>query len=204
MAVRRRRDTAGAGVSTATQVAVIFDWAFVERSAPAQLGTDAAFGELNPMRLAREIVSRRKWESEVAQVAVFDSVHDQARRPAQYATTMARAKRWTAHPDTEVFLSRLQYLPGGEFRQKETDVELALTMVERARSGRFGAVIAFTGDRDLLPAARRVIAAGVRFESACWGQENGLWVPEVRNWCHELDMAAFRRCSAPRDARSRS
>jgi hypothetical protein len=184
-------------------VAVLFDWAFVVRAAPAQLGAVAAFAELDPMRLATEIVRHRNRPSEVSRVDVFDGVHDQVRRPDEYAETMTRATRWQSHPRTEVHLHRLQYLPEGGFRQKEIDVELALTMVERASSGQFDTVIAFTGDRDFRPAALRVVAAGVRFESACWGHENGLWIHEVGNWCHELDLAAFRRCSTPRQHRSR-
>lgn len=191
------------GSGAPAHVAVLFDWAFVVRSAPAQLGADAAFAELDPMRLATEIVRRRNRSSEVSRVEVFDGVHDQVRRPEQYAATMMRAQGWQSDPRTEVHLHRLQYLPEGGFRQKEIDVELALTMVERAHSGQFDTVIAFTGDRDFRPAARRVVAAGVRFESACWGHENGLWLPEVGNWCHELDLAAFRRCSTPRQHGSR-
>ncbi|MGW5148232.1 NYN domain-containing protein [Rhodococcus koreensis] len=199
----RSRRTTQCGSGTPAQVAVLFDWAFVVRSAPAQLGADAAFAELDPMRLATEIVNRRNRSSEVSRVDVFDGVHDQVRRPDEYAETMARATRWQSNPRTEVHLHRLQYLPDGGFRQKEIDVELALTMVERAHSGQFDTVIAFTGDRDFRPAARRVVEAGVRFESACWGHENGLWLPEVGNWCHELDLAAFRRCSTPRRHGSR-
>ncbi len=199
----RSRRTAPCGSGEPARVAVLFDWAFVMRSAPAQLGADAAFAELDPMRLAAEIVRRRNRSSAVSRVDVFDGVHDQVRRPDEYAETMTRATRWQSHPRTEVHLHRLQYLPDGGFRQKEIDVELALTMVERARSGQFDTVIAFTGDRDFRPAALRVVAAGVRFESACWGHENGLWIPEVGNWCHELDLAAFRRCSTPRQHGSR-
>jgi hypothetical protein len=199
----RSRRTTQCGSGEPAQVAVIFDWSFVRRSAPAQLGADAAFAEPDPMRLATELVRHRNRSSEVSRVDVFDGVHDPVHRPEEYAATMAQATRWQSHPRTGVHLHRLQYLPDGGFRQKETDVDLALTMVERARSGEFDTVIAFTGDRDFRPAARRVVAAGVRFESACWGHENGLWIPEVGNWCHELDLAAFRRCSTPRRHGSR-
>lgn len=198
-----RRALPGIGAGSPARTAVFLDWGFVERSVSAQLGGGLDFRDLSPTRLAQEIVSSRKWASTVNFTAVFDGIHDQHRRPADYARTFSWAQQCEADANTKVYLQHLQYLPDGSFRQKGTDVELALEMVDAARSERFDIIIAFTGDRDLLPAARRVLDAGVRFESACWGRRrSGLSIPEARTWCHALDVAAFRRSSTPRPAGS--
>lgn len=185
-----------------SRTAVFLDWGFVERSARSALGVDVTAFDLSPTKLADELIARRKWVSELSVTAIFDGIHDQVRRPVEYLRATSRAQRWATTVNTTVHLYPLQYLPSGEFRQKQVDVELALQMVEAARSGNYAAIISFAGDRDLLPVAKRVMAAGVRFESACWGYRGGLRVPEVKHWTHNLDIDSFRRVATPRQCHS--
>ncbi|MFB7860057.1 NYN domain-containing protein [Rhodococcus qingshengii] len=191
------------GVRDAARTAVFLDWGFVERSVRSELGVDAAAFDLDPTKLATELVTHRKWASGLSATAILDGIHDRNRRPGDYLRATSRAQRWAAAVNTTVHLHPLQYLPSGEFRQKQVDVELALQMVEAARSGNCDAIIVFTGDGDLLPAAKRVVAEGVRFESACWGYRSGLRVPEVKHWTHNLDIEVFRRIATPRHYRCR-
>lgn len=185
-----------AGPVPPRRVEVFLDMGYVIRSATSAFGVPATYGRTpDPLATALEILIRRRWTSELGKVHVFDGIHDRNRRPAEYHRMMAWKEELEATGAVVVHLLPLQYLPDGGFRQKEVDTAMSFAMDDAARSGDADVIVAFTGDRDLRTAARRVVAAGVRFESACWGRWGGLRVPEVRTWTHRLDLGAFRRCT---------
>lgn len=178
------------------RVDVFLDMGYVIRSAHTAFGWRVGSRTPDPLTTAREILALRCWPSELGTVHVFDGLHDPARRPLDHHRMLAWKRRVETSGEVIVHLRPLQYLPDGGFRQKEVDTTLAFAMDDAARFGRAEAIVAFTGDRDLLPAARRVIAADVRFESACWGQRGGIFLPDMRTWTHRLDRAAYERCTA--------
>ncbi len=178
------------------RVDVFLDMGYVIRSARTTFGWRVGSRTPDPLATAREILASRHRSSELGTVHVFDGLHDPDRRPLDHHRMLAWKHQVEASGEVIVHLRPLQYLPDGGFRQKEVDTSLAFAMDDAARSGRAEAIVAFTGDRDLLPAARRVIAADVRFESACWGQRGGIFLPEERTWTHRLGRAAYQRCTA--------
>jgi hypothetical protein len=193
----QQNTTGGTGTVPTQRVEVFLDMGYVIRSATSAFGVPATYGRTpDPLTTALEILALRRWTSELGNVHVFDGIHDRNRRPAEHDRMIAWKTELEATGEVIVHLSPLQYLPDGGFRQKEVDTTMSFAMDDAARAGSADAIVAFTGDRDLLTAARRVLDAGVRFESACWGQRGGLRVPDVRTWTHRLTRGAFQRCTA--------
>jgi len=85
----------------------------------------------------------------------------------------------------------LKVTPNGEFIQKEVDVSLACEMLEHALMNHFDVAIVVSGDRDFVPAMKKVQSAGKRVEVASFEGSLDMESKKIADAYHTLEDIPF-------------
>lgn len=189
------------------RVAVFIDYENMHRGGHSRF---AGVGEplyetvIDPLRLAKRLVMRRRPESIVCAVHVYrgQPMPQYQREAASANDTLAAA--W-AVDGVQVWRRPLKYTdnPDGSWtaQEKGIDVALAIGLVEGAINDAFDAAIVFSNDTDQLPALELAFhKTSPRIEIAAWSTSKPIWFPDMLRqnkrlpYCHFVSETDFVEC----------
>jgi len=161
---------------------------------------------LDPLKVARRILERRRPGGDLAGVHVYRGRPLPQFQPQATSANDILATAW-ARDGVEVVRRDLRYTveDDGRWRAEEKgiDVALAVGVVEGAMSGHFDVAVIFSNDTDQLPALELVFhKLEPRIEIACWSSAKPLWFPDLLRaypprrlpFCHFLSEQDFLDC----------
>lgn len=189
------------------RVAVFIDYENVHRTALKRFhppGTHPARGHVDPLALARLVVSRRARESELSAVRVYRGRPSPDHQPGAAAANDRQAAHWLRDPLVQAFRRPLRYppdWPATPATEKGVDVALAVDFVRLTVAKDHDVAIMVSRDTDLLPALETVVElrAG-HVEVATWSGTNRLrFSGQNLPWCHYLAEADYRSVEDPTD-----
>ena len=191
------------------RVAVFVDYENVHRTGHSlytNYGLPLYSTVLDPLKLAKRIVERRRFPSELADVHVFRGRPLPQFQPEACSANDQLAHAWEAD-GAHVVRRDLKYVThdDGSWRAEEKgiDVALAIGAIESAMDGRFDVAVVFCNDTDQLPTLELLFRKlPPKVEIACWAGAKPLWFPDMLRaipsrklpFCHFLGEADFTEC----------
>ncbi len=172
----------------------------------------AAHGQINPIRLGNELVSRRPLGTtaprNLKEVRIYRGRPASSKEPKTYGAHMRQCAAWETAGPTVVHRP-LRYprdWPATKSEEKGIDVQLALDIVTMSIRGELDIAILFSTDTDLRPALEAFsllkFDAPRRIEVATWKSpafKKALRVDGQHVWCHFLEEKDFRSVRDTRD-----
>lgn len=154
-------------------------------------------GHIDPLRLARLLVARRRRPSVLHGVRIYRGRPAPAHQPAAAAANDRQASDWARGRLVTVIRRPLRYPPDWPTTpaaEKGIDVALAIDMVTMAMDGAYDAAILFSADTDLMPAIETITQRRLgHIELAMWTGGRRLRFPNSQlPWCHFVNEAEYR------------
>jgi len=183
------------------RVAVFIDYQNVHLSARNKFlpsGTPGHHGHVDPVRVARRIVSGRRLGGELTVVRVYRGRPSPDHQPEAARASDRQADRWARDPRVVVVRRQLRYpkaWPAEPAQEKGIDVALAVDFVRLACESAYDVGVLFSRDTDLVPALETVRDLGAHVEVASWKGTSRLRFPDSQlPWCHYLDADDYAAC----------
>jgi uncharacterized LabA/DUF88 family protein len=167
-------------------------------------GTSATRTHIDPLKIGKLLVSRRRFESALVGVRVYRGEPSPEHQPAAAAASKGQARAWGAAPGVTVVRRPLRYpqtWPRDPAQEKGIDVALALDFLRLAVQMEYDVGILFSSDTDLLPALEAVVDLKLaRVEVAAWHKAPRLRFRDTQlPWCHHLTEADYLSVADPTD-----
>lgn len=198
------------------RVAVFIDYENAHRvghSLYSDFGTPHHETTIDPLAVARLIVSRRRCPSTLVGVHVFRGRPLPQFQPEARSASDLLAASWEAE-GVHVVRRDLKYVIESDgswtAQEKGIDVALAIAATEGALSGTFDTAIVFSNDSDQLPTLELLFhKLEPKVEIACWSGAKPLWFPAMLRetparrlpYCHFLSAQDFLDCRDVRGTR---
>jgi uncharacterized LabA/DUF88 family protein len=168
--------------------------------------TPLALTHIDPLRLARLLVERRRDGGDLIQVHVYRGRPNPVRQPTAAAANDSQAQAWAADPTVMVHRRPLKYprgRPQVPAEGKGIDVALAVDFVALAAMRRYDVGILVSSDSDLMPALETVVDLGLaHVEVAAWRRTARLeFAGTGLPWCHHLNEDDYLAVLDPTDYR---
>ena len=200
----------------AERVAVFLDYENANRTGH-QLYTEFAAPHhsttIDPMRIAKLIVARRRFPSSLAAVYTFRGRPLPQFQPEACSASDLLATAWE-NDGVHVVRRDLKYLVESDAtwsaQEKGIDVALAIAATEGALGGGFDVAVIFSNDHDQLPTLELLFhKLDPKVEIACWAGAKPLWFPAMLRetpprrlpYCHFLGADDFLECRDLRGSR---
>jgi uncharacterized LabA/DUF88 family protein len=158
-------------------------------------------GHVDPLRLAKRIVVRRRLGGELTDIRVYRGRPSPDHQPEAARAADRQASGWARHPLVTVIRRQLRYpkdWPVDAAQEKGIDVALAVDFVRLACEGGYDVGILFSRDTDLVPALEAVRGLGsgrAHVEVATWAGTSRLRFPDSQlPWCHYLNADDYQAC----------
>ncbi|MHC1559890.1 NYN domain-containing protein [Actinomycetospora sp. C-140] len=156
-----------------------------------------AAGHVDPLRLARLLVGRRKRPSSLSGVRVYRGRPLPVHQAKAAAANDRQTAEWERSNLVTVVRRPLLYpcdWPTTPASEKGIDVTLALDLVTMGLDGGYDAAILFSSDTDLLPAIETVVQRKLgHVEIASWTGANRIrFASSQLPWCHYVSEAEYR------------
>jgi uncharacterized LabA/DUF88 family protein len=170
----------------------------------AKSGTAVTRTHVDPLQVARLLVSRRHVPSQLVGVRVYRGQPNPLHQPESAAAFGRQITEWNRSPLVTTILRPLRYpsrWPAALAQEKGIDVALATDFLDLAWDQQYDVGILFSSDTDLVPAVERVYKRQLaRVEVAAWLKANRLWFPGTNlPWCHYLTGADYLAVADPTD-----
>ncbi|MDN5749898.1 MAG: NYN domain-containing protein, partial [Pseudonocardia sp.] len=164
----------------------------------------AAAGHVDPLRLSRLLVDRRKRPSALHGVRIYRGRPVPAHQPAAAAANDRQTAEWERSRLVRVVRRPLRYpmgWPTTPAAEKGIDVALAIDLVSMGIAQEYDAAILFSSDTDLLPAVEAIVQRRLgHIELATWSGARRLRFPNTQiPWCHFVGEAEYRTIEDLRD-----
>lgn len=163
-----------------------------------------AIGHVDPLRLARLLVSRRRSRSLLESVRIYRGRPNPTRQPKPAAANDRQTSQWERSPLVTVIRRPLRYpldWPTTPAAEKGIDVALAVDLVRLAMTNAYDAAIVVSSDTDLLPAVETVYDLHLaHIEVATWAGAPRLRFSTTQlPWCHFVAEPEYRTIEDPTD-----
>jgi uncharacterized LabA/DUF88 family protein len=173
-----------------------------ERFSPP--GGSLTTAHIDPVKVARLLVSRRNQDSTLVGVRVYRGQPNPIFQPDSAAASDRQVRAWTTASEASVVRRQLRYPKGWPHvpaREKGIDVALAVDFVRLAMQREYDVGILFSSDTDLMPALETVADLKLaRVEVADWGKSVRLRFPGTNlPWCHHLTKVDYLAVADPTD-----
>ena len=161
------------------------------------IGAHPAQGHVDPLRLARLLVEKRKRPSQLTGVRISRGRPVPTHQPGAAAANDRQTADWERSGLVTVVRRPLRYpsdWPDSAAQEKGIDVALAVDVVAMAIRKEYDAAIVVSSDTDLMPAIETVYQERLaHIELATWAGARRLRFPETQlPWCHFISEAQFR------------
>lgn len=168
-----------------------------------------AFTHVDPSRLARLLIDRRRGGGELAGIRIYRGLPSSSREPVAFGANDRQTSTWRTDPQVSVHRRPLRYPRGWPqlpAQEKGIDVALAVDFVRLAYERAYDVGILVSRDTDLLPALETVDDLKLaHIEVAMWARSGRLEFPGTgRPWCHHLSRDDYLAVMDPTDYRSPS
>ena len=156
-----------------------------------------AVGHVDPLRLARLLVNRRKRPSTLHGVRIYRGRPVPSHQPTAAAANDRQTAEWERGGLVKVIRRPLRYpadWPTTPAAEKGIDVALAIDIVSMGIAQEYDAAILFSSDTDLLPAIEVVVQRRLgHIELATWSGARRLRFPNSQlPYCHFVSEAEYR------------
>lgn len=156
-----------------------------------------AVGHIDPLRVARLLVARRKRPSELEGVRVYRGRPNPDHQARSAAANDRQTAQWERGGKVTVIRRPLRYpadWPETPASEKGVDVAIAIDLVRFAMTKAFDAAVVMSSDTDLMPAIEMLFELRLgHVEVATWSGANRLRFPDTQlPWCHHVSEAEYR------------
>lgn len=158
---------------------------------------DPSVGHIDPLRLGRILVNRRRRPSDLEAVRVYRGRPNPDRQARSAAANDRQTAAWERNDKVTVIRRPLRYpgdWPTMPATEKGIDVALAIDLVRLAMTKAYDAAVLVSSDTDLMPAIETVYDLHLaHIEVATWSGANRLRLSGTQlPWCHHLSEAEYR------------
>jgi uncharacterized LabA/DUF88 family protein len=189
-----------AGQAASDRVVVFIDYQNLHGWARRQfqpVNAPAAAGHVDPLRLARLLVGRRRRPSVLHGVRIYRGRPAPVHQQQAAAANDRQTSDWERSNFVTVIRRPLRYprdWPATPASEKGIDVAIAVDLVTMGMDRGYDVAVLFSSDTDLLPAVETVIRRHLgHIELATWSGANRLRFPNSQlPWCHFVSEAEYR------------
>jgi uncharacterized LabA/DUF88 family protein len=166
-------------------------------------------GQIHPLLLGQQIVSKDEYDNELAAIRVYRGRPDSLKDPRGYSANLRQSTVWEASsPLLKVISRTLRYprnWPQEKAEEKGIDVALAIDVVAMAVREEYDVGVVMSTDTDIKPALEAVVSLGVnpfpRVAVAAWSSparhSRRLSIAGRQLWCFWLDENDYNAVADP-------